>query len=106
MPTHRQQEALRQFDNADGRQVLVATAAAQEGLDIRNCSFVMCYDVTECGVQLMQWRGRTRMFDSRICMILESGSSDKIMFRKACMEETNDRLAQVQLTGKQVNSCS
>lgn len=106
MPTHRQQDALRQFDNANGREVLVATAAAQEGLDIRNCSFVMCYDVTECGVQLMQWRGRTRMFDSRICIILESGSSDEIMFRKACMEETNDRLAQVQLTVEQVNSCS
>lgn len=97
MPTRKQQEALQRFRDASGREILVATAAAQEGLDIVNCSFVVCYNVTECGVQLMQWRGRTRMFDSQIFMVMESGSSDEILFSKACVEATNDRLAQVQI---------
>jgi len=98
MPTRKQQEALQRFRDASGREILVATAAAQEGLDIVNCSFVVCYNVTECGVQLMQWRGRTRMFDSQIFLVMESGSSDEALFSKACMEATNDRLAQVQIT--------
>ncbi|DBA88745.1 TPA: hypothetical protein ACH3X1_004164 [Trebouxia sp. C0004] len=97
MPTRKQQEALQRFRDASGREILVATAAAQEGLDIVNCSFVVCYSVTECGVQLMQWRGRTRMFDSQIFMLMESGSSDETFFGKACMEATNNCLAQVQI---------
>ncbi len=100
MPTRKQQEALQRFRGATGREILVATAAAQEGLDIVNCSFVVCYNVTECGVQLMQWRGRTRMFDSQVFMVMESGSSDEILFSKACMEATNDRLAQVQIANR------
>ncbi len=97
MATTKQQQALEKFRAANGQEVLVATAAAQEGLDIVNCSFVMCYSVTEGGVQLMQWRGRTRMFDSQIVMIMEAGSQDEMLFSKACMEETNDRLAQLRL---------
>ena len=97
MPTNKQQETLLQFKQAIGRQILVATAAAQEGLDIVNCSFVVCYNVTECGVQLMQWRGRTRMFDSQILIIMEAGSQDEVLFSKACMEEANDCLAQLYL---------
>lgn len=97
MPTRKQQEALQRFRDARGREILVATAAAQEGLDIVNCSFVVCYDVMERGVQLMQRRGRTRMLDSQIFMIMESRSSDEILFSKACVEATNDRLAQVHI---------
>ena len=97
MPTRQQQEALNVFKHASGREILVATAAAQEGLDIVNCSFVICYNVTECGIQLMQWRGRTRMFDSQILMVMEAGSPDDSLYQKACIEEANSLLAQLRL---------
>ena len=41
------------------------------------------------------------MFDSQILMIMEAGSSDESLYRKACMEETNDRLAQLHLADMQ-----
>lgn len=64
MPPRLQQEAMDKFQLGTGREIMVATAAAQEGLNIVNCSFVVCYNVTQCGVQLMQWRGRTRRMHS------------------------------------------
>ena len=92
-----QQATLERFSVGTGREVLVATAAAQEGLDITNCSFVVCYNVTERGVQLMQWRGRTRKPDSQIFMVLQTGSLDELLYSKSCLEENNDRLAQLRL---------
>lgn len=97
MPTRMQQEAVLKFDRGKGREVMVATAAFQEGLDICNCTFVVCYNVTERGVQLMQWRGRTRNFDSQIFILVEAGSQDEAMLGKSIAEEKNDHLAQIQL---------
>lgn len=97
MPIRIQQEAVVKFDSGKGREVMVATAAFQEGLDICNCSFVVCYNVTERGVQLMQWRGRTRKFDSQIFILVEAGSQDEAMLGKSVAEEKNDHLAQIQL---------
>ena len=97
MPTRTQQEAVVKFDRGKGREVMVATAAFQEGLDICNCSFVVCYNVTERGVQLMQWRGRARKFDSQIFILVEAGSRDEAMLGKSVAEEQNDHLAQIQL---------
>lgn len=99
MATSAQQEAVLRFDRATGRELMVATAAFQEGLDIRNCSFVVCYNVTERGVQLMQWRGRTRQFDSRIFILVEAGSQDEALLSKSIAEEKNDHLAQSQMSG-------
>ena len=97
MPTKTQQEAVVNFGRGKGREVMVATAAFQEGLDICNCSFVVCYNVTERGVQLMQWRGRIRNFDSQIFILVEAGSQDENMLGKSIAEEKNDHLAQKQL---------
>ena len=98
MPTRAQQEAVEKFDRGQGREVMVATAAFQEGLDICNCSFVVCYNVTERGVQLMQWRGRTRKFDSQLFLLVEAGSQDEAMLGKSIAEEKNDHLAQIHLS--------
>lgn len=98
MPTRAQQEAVEKFDRGKRREVMVATAAFQEGLDICNCSFVVCYNVTERGVQLMQWRGRTRKFDSQLFLLVEAGSQDEAMLGKSIAEEKNDHLAQIQLS--------
>ena len=97
MATRIQQEAILKFDRGTGHEVMVATAAFQEGLDICNCSFVVCYNVTERGVQLMQWRGRTRKFDSQIFILVEAGSQDEAMLGKSIAEEKNDHLAQIHL---------
>ena len=102
MPTRIQQEAVAKFDRGKGREVMVATAAFQEGLDICNCSFVVCYNVTERGVQLMQWRGRTRKLNSQIFILVEAGSQDEAMLGKSIAEEKNDHLAQIKLASRAV----
>ena len=98
MPTNKQQEAIIKFKQGTGREIMVATAAFQEGLDVVNCNFVVCYNITERGVQLMQWRGRTRMVDSEIHILVEAGSKDEVLLGKAFVEEKNDHLAQVLLS--------
>ena len=98
MPTNKQQEAIDKFQQGTAQEIMVATAALQEGLDVVNCSFVVCYNVTESGVQLMQWRGRTRKFDSEIHVLVEAGSKDEALLGKAFAEERNDHLAQITLS--------
>ena len=97
MATRKQQEAVLRFRQGTGWEIMVATAAFQEGLDIVNCSFVLCYNITERGVQLMQWGGRARMFDSVLHILVEAGSKDEVLLGKAVAEERNDHLAQIQL---------
>ncbi|PNH08569.1 Protein Dicer [Tetrabaena socialis] len=55
-----QQQALQLF-RSPGRKVLVATSAAEEGLDVPSCEFVVRYNAAATGIQLLQSRGRARV---------------------------------------------
>lgn len=91
-----QKSALRQFKEAGGMAVLVATAAAEEGLDIINCEMVVCYTVVETGRELAQRRGRARKAGSVFVNIVESQDESKLS--NACLSEANERVAQRQLS--------
>lgn len=91
-----QKNALRQFKEADGTAVLVATAAAEEGLDIINCELVVCYTVVETGRERVQRRGRARKAGSLFVNIVEPQDESKLS--SACLAESNERVAQRQLS--------
>ena len=91
-----QKNALRQFKEAGGTAVLVATAAAEEGLDIINCEMVVCYTVVETGRELAQRRGRARKAGSVFVNIVEPQDEPKLS--TACLAESNERVAQRQLS--------
>ncbi|KAA6429036.1 MAG: retinoic acid inducible I [Trebouxia sp. A1-2] len=96
MKLREQKNALSQFRQAEGMSVLVATAAAEEGLDITNCELVVCYTVVETGREMMQKRGRARMPGSEFVCIVEEHDQRRV--EHARMAESNARVAQLHVS--------
>ncbi|GLI64807.1 hypothetical protein VaNZ11_008214 [Volvox africanus] len=88
MSDSEQQQVLRLFKEP-GRKVLVATSAAEEGLDVPSCEFVVRYNAAATGIQLLQSRGRARQRVSEFCVILQDGTLDTSLHHKSCLEEGN-----------------
>ena len=95
MKLKEQWNALCQFKQADGMAVLVATAAAEEGLDIIQCELVVCYTVVESGRQLMQRRGRARMASSKFICFAEAHEEARLA--AARLAECNAQVAQLHM---------
>ena len=92
---HREAKAaFRTFLHATGQEVLVATAAAEEGIDVPSCEFVVCYTVVGSGRERTQRQGRARAKMAKFVEFVEVGSSDVDLQHKACQEQTCSRLAQ------------
>ncbi|GIL92080.1 hypothetical protein Vretifemale_19562 [Volvox reticuliferus] len=72
-----------------GRKVLVATSAAEEGLDVPSCEFVVRYNAAATGIQLLQSRGRARQRAAEFCAILQEGTQDVELHNKSRLEEAN-----------------
>lgn len=83
---YRQREVLERFSDP-GRHVLVATRAAEEGINVTTCEFVVRYSVTETGIERVQSRGRTRVNDGIFFNIIERESKEDAMFEKSKREE-------------------
>lgn len=90
-----QKDALKRFRCGEGRQVLIDTAAAEEGLDIVDCHFVVCFMVVESGHELIQRAGRARMRGSQVVHIVNRGSGDEASLLKAEQEKLNAGNAQL-----------
>jgi ERCC4-related helicase len=45
---------------------LFSTSVAEEGLDLQNCSIVICYDVPKRPLSVVQTIGRARAIDSEV----------------------------------------
>ncbi|GIL64136.1 hypothetical protein Vafri_18090 [Volvox africanus] len=88
MSDSQQQQVLRLFKEP-GRKVLVATSAAEEGLDVPSCEFVVRYNAAATGIQLLQSRGRARQRVSEFFVILQDGTLDTSLHDKSCLEESN-----------------
>lgn len=86
--------AFQRFKQAKGREVLVATSAAEEGVDVPGCEFVVCYTTVESGRELTQKQGRARAMGSRFVQFIESDTTDAVMQEKARLEQVGSQLAQ------------
>lgn len=60
---------------APGRKLLISTSAAEEGVDVPTCSFVVRYNAAVNGVQRVQSKGRARLRASEFITLLQKGSS-------------------------------
>ena len=91
-----QEAALAAFKGGKGCQILIATAAAEEGHDILTCEFVMCYTVVESGREWTQRQGRARMLKSQFVHIIERGSADEVQLVKSKREAENEYAVMLQ----------
>ena len=73
----RQQAVLKDF-KANKLNTLVATAVAEEGLDLTQCRLVVRYDPPATPLEFIQSRGRARARDSRMVLMLEEGNSKQL----------------------------
>lgn len=85
---------LQNFKNAKGQEVLVTTAAAEEGIDVPSCKFVVCYTVVLSGLMRTQRKGRARTKVAKFVEFVELGSDDARRQAKACEEQRNSQQAQ------------
>ena len=91
-----QVDTLDSFRAAQGMNVLVATAAAEEGIDIPRCEFAVSYTVVESGREWTQRQGRARMHGSQFVSIIETGTTDLLQLNKSKREADNEYAAVVQ----------
>lgn len=54
--------------------LLFTTSVAEEGLDIQNCSLVICYDVPNRPLSLVQTVGRARARNARVVFMEQVGA--------------------------------
>ncbi|KAI1153106.1 RNase3 domain-containing protein [Nemania diffusa] len=57
--------------------LLIATSIAEEGIDVPACNLVICFNTPPNVKSFIQRRGRARMENSRIILLLEEESSDQ-----------------------------
>ncbi|GMH41525.1 hypothetical protein BSKO_09435 [Bryopsis sp. KO-2023] len=85
--TGNQQKEVIDWFSESGRKVLVATSAAEEGLDVRSCELVVRYSVTVTGVERIQSRGRARMKGGLYVNIVEKGSREARLYNRSKLQE-------------------
>ncbi|KAL6749949.1 P-loop containing nucleoside triphosphate hydrolase protein [Haematococcus lacustris] len=94
MTAQQQQNVLKAF-KVPGRRLLVATNAAEEGLDVPCCEFVVRFSPPSTGIQLLQGRGRARKLGALYHCLLQAphggpqlhGGADNKMHKKSLAEE-------------------
>ena len=94
MKLKERKSTMLRFHQAKGQEVLVATSAAEEGIDVPSCEFMVCYTAVQSGRELTQRQGRARALVSKFVEFDEEGSTDAAMQRKAREEQMNSQLAQ------------
>jgi ERCC4-related helicase len=63
---------------------LFTTSVAEEGLDVQHCSLVICYDVPNRPLSLVQTVGRARARDARV-VFMEEVASDGVVQTVRCL---------------------
>ena len=78
MSRRKQQAVLREFKRG-ACNVLVATQAAEEGLDVAECDLVVFYEATPSVIQSIQRQGRTaRRRKGHVKVLMTAGTSDEV----------------------------
>ncbi|GAX84396.1 hypothetical protein CEUSTIGMA_g11818.t1 [Chlamydomonas eustigma] len=99
MSANKQQSVLEQF-KAPGRRLLIATTAAEEGLDVPCCEFVVRFSPAASGIQRVQARGRGRKLGSvYFCLVQKGGEAkDEKLHNKSEREEVAMKIAMAERT--------
>ncbi|EEB08532.1 hypothetical protein SJAG_03689 [Schizosaccharomyces japonicus yFS275] len=79
-----QKEVIRRFKHGSAN-VLVATAIAEEGLDIPSCDVVFRFSLCKTAIQLIQSKGRARANTSIFVNLLSE--DEKELFSELCTKE-------------------
>jgi ERCC4-related helicase len=58
--------------------LLIATSVLEEGIDVPQCNLVICFDEPANLKSFVQRRGRARLQESKLVMLLESSSKDRL----------------------------
>lgn len=82
-----QVRVMNRFREGRGRELLVSTSAAEEGLDVPTCEFVVRYNAPKTGIQRIQSRGRARAIASEYFQIVQRETLDMHMHKKSHLEE-------------------
>ena len=73
----RRNNSLAEFRKGE-KNLLVATAAIQEGVDIPDCHLVICFDLPKLLVEYIQRRGRARRSSSSYVLMFSSTDANRI----------------------------
>ncbi|XP_069791457.1 interferon-induced helicase C domain-containing protein 1 isoform X2 [Narcine bancroftii] len=73
MTQNEQKEVLSKFHDGEIN-LLIATTVAEEGLDIKECNFVIRYGLVTNEIAMVQARGRARCDDSTYALVAHEGS--------------------------------
>ncbi|XP_032880051.1 interferon-induced helicase C domain-containing protein 1 isoform X2 [Amblyraja radiata] len=73
MTQNEQKEVLNKFRDGEIN-LLIATTVAEEGLDIKECNFVIRYGLVTNEIAMVQARGRARSDDSTYALVAHEGS--------------------------------
>lgn len=73
LPRLQQDKAMALF-RANHCNLLFTTNVAEEGLDIQNCSLVICYNVPKTPLSLVQTVGRARARNAQVVFMEEVGT--------------------------------
>ncbi|XP_062908403.1 interferon-induced helicase C domain-containing protein 1 [Mobula hypostoma] len=73
MTQNEQKEVLSKFRDGEIN-LLIATTVAEEGLDIKECNFVIRYGLVTNEIAMVQARGRARSDDSTYALVAREGS--------------------------------
>ncbi|XP_041057703.1 interferon-induced helicase C domain-containing protein 1 isoform X1 [Carcharodon carcharias] len=73
MTQNEQKEVLSKFRDGEIN-LLIATTVAEEGLDIKECNFVIRYGLVTNEIAMVQARGRARSDDSTYALVANEGS--------------------------------
>ncbi|KAI7838087.1 hypothetical protein COHA_008096 [Chlorella ohadii] len=91
--TSKQQQAAMEAFRQQGRQLLVATAAGEEGIDVPCCELVVRFAATQTGRERLQSAGRARKHGSRFVEIIGATASELALVHKSRREEEHLRTA-------------
>jgi len=86
---------LDDFKHSPASNVLVSTSVVQEGIDVKACDLVICYDIqgSSSGADFIQLSGRARKCENSRFVVFLQGPSDEMGFEVALRQSQNQELA-------------